>query len=95
MKEALSQIYAELRKENGQDKEADLTKGDTGGFGSIFKNLKLSEVYPEGYIGPVFKESVARKGEKATRTGNGKKVKQSEKPDQGRGGDPMRKRSVN
>ena len=59
---------------------------------------KMVKTRRQTYLGwcrvPVFKASVARKGEKATRTKNGKKAKQNEEPDQGRGGDTMRKRSV-
>ena len=49
LNEALSQFYAELRKENGQDYEpARLIKRDAGGFRSTFKKPELPKVNPEG-----------------------------------------------
>ena len=55
---------------------------------------KLCKVYPEGYRVPVFEGSVGREGEKAARTRHGKTTQQSKKPDEGRRGETMEKRSV-
>ena len=89
LNEALSQFYAELRKENGQDYEPDSLKVMQAALDRYLRNQNYPKVNPEGYRVPVVKESVGRKGEKPARTRHGKTTKQSKKPDQGSRGDTM------
>jgi len=46
LNEALSQFFAELRKENGKEYEP-LSEGPTSVFRSLFKKEKLSKIYRE------------------------------------------------
>ncbi|CAH3037292.1 unnamed protein product, partial [Porites lobata] len=91
LNEALSQFYAELRKENGQDYEPDSLKVMQA---ALDRHLR-SKNYPKSIVGiqsSCLRGKCWKEGEKAARTRDGKTTQQSKKPDEGRRGDTMAKR---
>ena len=94
LNEALSQFYAELRKENGQDYEPDSLKVMQA---ALDRHLR-SKNYPKSIVRDTeflsSRKVLEGKARKLREQGMGKRPNKAKKPDEGRRGDTMAKRPV-